>query len=439
MTLNLASKKHQIEITVVVVGDREVPKSNFCHLYASGAIPHEEQGFGTKEIPLKHDSAEITFTLSEISGQEDFSSVRHLTYKRADAFLLCFTSTAKESFASTKNWLDDIKEVCPTKPVYLVDINIDKKLRAKTVDYIRTKDAQKHAKSLNCVHFLQCYLDAKDSVVSVFKPIQEHLIQEKIKQQLQSQSEKASNNNSDIELATMQKEIAALDLEKVNEQPKLLASSSNSSSSRLKRFLSPRSGDKRKKSEESKWLSPKGSNSSSSSPTTSPASPKKDEPEKRERAESVSEKPASFLLRARSATVTAAPASPSRSAKSARSSKKYEELEKIHNKMVKLGERMQGFYVEIQLELSEKFALPTKDDISGWLCLTLQKPVDERVACFSVNTFILKLLDGEEWKFISESENVYGTKIKLMTIVGFVGKNHCDSYFPPVFPVVDFS
>jgi len=75
-TTLVLSKKYQIEITVVVVGDRDVPKvsqefhlalvfhfllglctyaitktnkqSNFCHLYASGSIPEEVQGFGTK-------------------------------------------------------------------------------------------------------------------------------------------------------------------------------------------------------------------------------------------------------------------------------------------------------------------------------------------------------------------------------------------------------
>ena len=98
-------------IKAVVVGDGNVGKTSLILTYTSGVfdedhIPTTEGNYATNMI-IK--SIRYHVGLWDTAGQEEYNSLRALSYPQSDLFLLCFSVNNRTSFSNVKNkWLPEL-------------------------------------------------------------------------------------------------------------------------------------------------------------------------------------------------------------------------------------------------------------------------------------------------------------------------------------------
>lgn len=452
-------KGGRVEVDVVVVGDREAEKSRLCFTYAAAAnklngqpIPaptYDGESFGTQEIQIKHEQSqtEVSITLTDTSGQEDFASVRQMAYRSAMGFLLCYSANERPTFLNVKTWASELKEKAPSKPVWLVavyaPVDPSKPKTPRNEAPVLPSEARKLAASFGFVDFLECHSDYGESVLAQFQRMHDFIVaDEQTRQGMYKWPPTNDNLNEYVitptAIAALQRELASIDI-------------SSESNRTLDAIISPRSTEpskrnKKKKSAHSKKGGSQPSTlthyvSSASSPpkkkkfqsnssgalksvvSKEPNSPKSSSPGESGRTRSSTAGPSGLEPRDRS---------PRPLSQLFGAGFRDEKLSKLYRSLTRRGEKTGGVYVEILLDSSSSlsgFPTPSVEEVNGWLSLTLAKPIEHRVKQFSTHIFIVKIKSTDEWKNVSSCTNIYGTKIQWISVSGFVGKSHLDTLF----------
>lgn len=115
-------------VKVAAVGDGFVGKTSLLMAYATNTYPAEY-------VPTVFDNymrnTEIGGQLCAVSlwdtaGQAEYDRIRPLSYPNTDVFLLCFSLTAKASYANvTHKWIPEIRHHSPDVPIVLVGTKLD--------------------------------------------------------------------------------------------------------------------------------------------------------------------------------------------------------------------------------------------------------------------------------------------------------------------------
>ena len=66
--------------------------------------------FKSKVIPVSGTQDSIKLNLWDTAGQEKFKSLTRMYYQDAEAAVIVYDTTYRESFDSAKNWLQDLRE-----------------------------------------------------------------------------------------------------------------------------------------------------------------------------------------------------------------------------------------------------------------------------------------------------------------------------------------
>lgn len=114
------SKKYTYKI--VVVGDPSVGKTSLIRRYADkkfdeSYLPTIGADFTIKQFDLKKDDmdVQVILTIWDMGGHKGFDRVRDLYYPGANAGLVVFDLTEKETFEHLESWLADIYAHCGTE------------------------------------------------------------------------------------------------------------------------------------------------------------------------------------------------------------------------------------------------------------------------------------------------------------------------------------
>ena len=97
---------------VIIVGDTCVGKSCLLLKFTENSFKESHDvtlgvEFGTKSISIE--GRPIKLQIWDTSGQESFRSITRSFYRRADAVILVFDSTAEHTFKNCENWLEEIR------------------------------------------------------------------------------------------------------------------------------------------------------------------------------------------------------------------------------------------------------------------------------------------------------------------------------------------
>merc|ERR1712096_347999 len=118
-----------------------------------------------------------TLGLFDTAGQEDYDRLRPLSYPQTDVFLVCFSVTSQASYENVKTkWVEEISHHCPGVPILLIgtksdlrtDMETKNALQSKGAEYVRTVQADKMAKDINAVKYLECSALTQDGLKQVF-------------------------------------------------------------------------------------------------------------------------------------------------------------------------------------------------------------------------------------------------------------------------------
>ena len=101
---------------VVIVGDSGVGKTSILFRYVQGQFNEHVQpsfgaGFKTKDVAYDANGEKtIKLYLWDTAGQERYNSLTKLYFKGANAAIIVYDITDKESFAKAQRWSDQINQ-----------------------------------------------------------------------------------------------------------------------------------------------------------------------------------------------------------------------------------------------------------------------------------------------------------------------------------------
>lgn len=118
---------------LILGGDGAVGKTSMVHRYVENEFAKDYKStIGTsimkKECSFKELNSTVRFIIWDLAGQAQFKRVRMSYLEKAEAGILVYDVTNRESFESIdKNWNQEIKKVCPSIALILVGNKIDLK------------------------------------------------------------------------------------------------------------------------------------------------------------------------------------------------------------------------------------------------------------------------------------------------------------------------
>ncbi|KAI9631472.1 hypothetical protein KEM48_014296 [Puccinia striiformis f. sp. tritici PST-130] len=125
----------QLEAKVVILGMQGVGKTSIVHRYTTGSFSYSltstiGASFCTKKLSV--DGCKVRLQIWDTAGQERFRSMAPMYYRGANAAILVYDITNKESFLDIQNWLNELRENMSTDLIIQVvgsksDLGADKR------------------------------------------------------------------------------------------------------------------------------------------------------------------------------------------------------------------------------------------------------------------------------------------------------------------------
>jgi len=166
----------QKNVKICVVGDGAVGKTCLLHCYTKNEFPTEyiPTVFDNYATMVMCDGEVINLQLWDTAGQEDYNRLRPLSYPNTNAFLVCFSIIAKNSYENVKQrWVPELRHHCKDVPIILVGTKTDLRyntalLKELNVDPISTKEGESLAKDIKASCYIECSSKTMDNVNVVF-------------------------------------------------------------------------------------------------------------------------------------------------------------------------------------------------------------------------------------------------------------------------------
>ena len=98
----------------MILGDSGVGKTSILYRYIydkfdSSNLPTLGASFKSRVLQIPNEG-DIKLNLWDTAGQEKFKSLTRMYYQDAEAAIIVYDTTFRESFDSAKNWIKDLKE-----------------------------------------------------------------------------------------------------------------------------------------------------------------------------------------------------------------------------------------------------------------------------------------------------------------------------------------
>lgn len=170
---------------IVVVGDGACGKTCLLEVFKSDKFPEEY-------VPTVVDNfvkiveygknKSINLVLWDTAGQEDYDTIRPLSYRDTDLVFLCYTIENKKNLENISNkWLMEIKNYCPDAAYFLIalkkDLRFDDEIDKNTL--ISEKDGKKMASQIKASKFFECSALTRENVDIVFNQAAEYIAKKK--------------------------------------------------------------------------------------------------------------------------------------------------------------------------------------------------------------------------------------------------------------------
>uniref|UniRef100_A0A4W5LAH3 Ras-related protein Rab-23 n=1 Tax=Hucho hucho TaxID=62062 RepID=A0A4W5LAH3_9TELE len=166
----------EVAIKVVVVGNGAVGKSSMIQRYCKGIFTKDYKktigvDFLERQI-LVNDDEEVRLMLWDTAGQEEFDAITKAYYRGAQACVLVFSTTDRESFEAVGSWWEKVELEVGDIPTVLVQNKID--LLDDTM--IKNEEAEGLAKKLK-LRFYRTSVKEDLNVNEVFKYLADKYLQ----------------------------------------------------------------------------------------------------------------------------------------------------------------------------------------------------------------------------------------------------------------------
>nr|AMZ00353.1 Ras superfamily small GTPase Rab23 [Nilaparvata lugens] len=118
----------EIAIKVVIVGNGAVGKSSMIQRYCKGTFTKDYKktiGVDFLERQIECEGEDVRLMLWDTAGQEEFDAITKAYYRGAQACVLAFSTTDRDSFDAIHSWELKVEDECGEIPTVLVQNKID--------------------------------------------------------------------------------------------------------------------------------------------------------------------------------------------------------------------------------------------------------------------------------------------------------------------------
>ena len=159
----------------VCVGDGAVGKTCMLMSYSMEAFPGDyvPTVFENYTALCVVDGRPMSLGLWDTAGQEDYDSLRPLSYPGTDVFILCYSVNSPSSFKNVKaKWLQEIRFHCPNTPFVIVGTKTDTRNSSKGdkqgMTCVDLADAKELGEELGVKRVMECSAKTKVGLSEVF-------------------------------------------------------------------------------------------------------------------------------------------------------------------------------------------------------------------------------------------------------------------------------
>ncbi|KAK7140729.1 hypothetical protein R3I94_013113 [Phoxinus phoxinus] len=185
----------EVAIKVVVVGNGAVGKSSMIQRYCKGIFTKDYKktiGVDFLERQIIVNDEDVRLMLWDTAGQEEFDAITKAYYRGAQACVLVFSTTDRDSFEAIGSWREKVEMEVGDIPTVLVQNKID--LLDDTV--IKNEEAEGLAKRLK-LRFYRTSVKEDLNVNEVFKYLADKYLH-RLKQQSAEDSEVVHSSSNKI-------------------------------------------------------------------------------------------------------------------------------------------------------------------------------------------------------------------------------------------------
>ncbi|CAH1363748.1 unnamed protein product [Tenebrio molitor] len=158
----------EVALKVVIVGNGGVGKSSMIQRYCKGTFTKDYKktiGVDFLERQIEVDGEEVRLMLWDTAGQEEFDAITKAYYRGAQACVLAFSTTDRDSFEAAHSWkLKVVENECGEIPTVIVQNKID--LMDQSV--VNPEEADLLARALGC-RLLRTSVKEDVNVAAVFR------------------------------------------------------------------------------------------------------------------------------------------------------------------------------------------------------------------------------------------------------------------------------
>ena len=129
---------------VLIVGNGAVGKSSMIQRYCRGTFTKTYKktiGVDFLEKQLRVHGEDVRLMLWDTAGQEEFDAITRAYYRGAQACVVAFSTTDRDSLLGVRRWRRKVEEECGDIPMVLVQNKIDLITAARVSGYEVEKTA----------------------------------------------------------------------------------------------------------------------------------------------------------------------------------------------------------------------------------------------------------------------------------------------------------
>ncbi|ELP89243.1 Rho GTPase, putative [Entamoeba invadens IP1] len=178
-------------VKLVVIGDGAVGKTCMLMSYTSNDFPSDyvPTVFDNYVANVSVQKKVVSLGLWDTAGQEEFDSLRPLSYPGTDIFLLCYAVNSSASLANLKDkWYPEIQKYCKDEFKMMVGLKVDlrenaqevKKIEVEGNKMITPEEGQSMCTELDCAKYMECSALTRKGLVEVFETAVEMVLNKNI-------------------------------------------------------------------------------------------------------------------------------------------------------------------------------------------------------------------------------------------------------------------
>lgn len=162
---------------IVLIGDGACGKTCLLEVFKRNKFPEEyvptvvDNFIKVVEFD-REEHKSVSLALWDTAGQDDYDTIRPLSYRETDLVLLCYAIDNKKNMDNIeKKWLMEIKNYCPTAKYFLVALKKDLRNDPEVPpeELITEEEGKEIAGKIKAEKFFECSALKRINVNEVFE------------------------------------------------------------------------------------------------------------------------------------------------------------------------------------------------------------------------------------------------------------------------------